>query len=200
VYVNPQPTNGLGIAGFITSLVGIVSCGLLAPVGLILSLFALVKRPRGFAIAGTVIGAIGCVVLVAWSLGFVLAMIGVGAGVKEVANHVQTYTTARDVAAQIEAKRGTDRSLPPDADADAIAGATTDAWGTPYRYEAGGAAGGYALLSAGRDRQFETGDDVRMTADELTVRVPTQEELERMGQEAAKQGAASDRPPAVERE
>src|SRR5690348_9132833 len=59
VFVNAQPTNGLGLAGFITSLVGIVTCGVIAPIGLVLSLFGLMKPPRGFAIAGTIIGLIG---------------------------------------------------------------------------------------------------------------------------------------------
>ena len=58
-------TNGLGVAGFVTSLTGLIlTCGLLCPVGLLMSFFALFKRPRGFAIAGTIIGAIGSLVWV----------------------------------------------------------------------------------------------------------------------------------------
>src|SRR3954447_25698103 len=56
--VNAPPTNGLGLAGSITSLVGIVTCGVLSPVGLLLSLIGLLKSPRGFAVAGTVLGLI----------------------------------------------------------------------------------------------------------------------------------------------
>ncbi|MEE9394474.1 MAG: type II secretion system protein GspG [Planctomycetota bacterium] len=53
-------TNGLGVAGFITSLVGLIfTCGLLCPIGLLMSFFALFSRPRGFAVAGTIIGAVG---------------------------------------------------------------------------------------------------------------------------------------------
>jgi hypothetical protein len=59
----PPPTaqsNTLGLAGFITSLVGlVVTGGVLCPVGLILSLIALSKPSRGFAVAGVVLGAIG---------------------------------------------------------------------------------------------------------------------------------------------
>lgn len=60
----PQPqSNGLGLAGFIVSLSGtLLTCGVVAPVGLILSLVALRKEPRGFAIAGAVIGAIGTLI------------------------------------------------------------------------------------------------------------------------------------------
>ena len=56
--------NGLAVAGFTCSLVGVVfSAGLLCPIGLVLSLVAL-GRPgqRGFAIAGALIGAFGTLV------------------------------------------------------------------------------------------------------------------------------------------
>jgi hypothetical protein len=59
----PQKTNGLALAGFITSL---VCCG---PVGLVLSIIGLSqinKNPqeggKGLAIAGIIIGGIGIVV------------------------------------------------------------------------------------------------------------------------------------------
>src|SRR4051794_20572043 len=62
----PAPTNGLGIAGFVVSLVGLIlTGGILCPIGLLLSLFALFRRPRGFAIAGFIIGIIGSLALIA---------------------------------------------------------------------------------------------------------------------------------------
>lgn len=76
-----SPSNGLGIAGFVVSLVGLLGgCfGLmvLCPLGLIFSLIALGKPPRGFAIAGTVIGALGSV----WLLLAMLLFGGIFAGV-----------------------------------------------------------------------------------------------------------------------
>jgi len=55
----PQ-TNGLGIAGFIVSLVGMVLCmGFICPIGAILSGIALIWKPRGFAIAGLILGLLG---------------------------------------------------------------------------------------------------------------------------------------------
>ncbi len=58
------PSNGLGVAGFIVSLVGLLAtCGALAPVGLLLSTIAIFKKPRGFAFAGIVIGLIGTVII-----------------------------------------------------------------------------------------------------------------------------------------
>ena len=56
----PPPSNSLGISGFVVSLAGVVvTFGFLCPIGLILSLIALRKEPRGFAVAGTIIGLLG---------------------------------------------------------------------------------------------------------------------------------------------
>ncbi|MBY0307701.1 MAG: DUF4190 domain-containing protein, partial [Phycisphaerales bacterium] len=64
-------SNGLGVAGFIVSLAGWFVGGVLCPVGLVLSLFALGKRPRGFAVAGVVVGLLG-------TIGWVLVFVFVG--------------------------------------------------------------------------------------------------------------------------
>ena len=60
----PVPGRGLGIAGFILSLLGAFS-----PIGLVLSIVSLVQAKRvgrgnGLAVAGIVFGVIGTVVLV----------------------------------------------------------------------------------------------------------------------------------------
>ncbi len=67
-------SNGLGVAGFVVSLVGLCpTCALIPAVGLTLSLFGLRKRPRGFAIAGVVIGAFGlCVTLLIYAMVYAL--------------------------------------------------------------------------------------------------------------------------------
>ena len=54
----PASTNGWGLAGFIVSLVSICTCGVIAPIGLILSIVGLFRDPKGLAIAGTIIGAL----------------------------------------------------------------------------------------------------------------------------------------------
>jgi Na+-driven multidrug efflux pump len=63
--VQPAPSNGLGIAGFVVSLVGLIPCGLLCPLGALLSLIAVFRQPRGFAIAGLIIGTLGSIMLAA---------------------------------------------------------------------------------------------------------------------------------------
>lgn len=65
-YAPPPPSNGLGTAGFIVSLVGLFTGGILSPLGLLLSFIALFRRPRGMATAGFIIGMIGSIFLAAW--------------------------------------------------------------------------------------------------------------------------------------
>src|SRR5690606_10490150 len=64
----PADSNGMGVAGFLISLVGMCSGGVLSPIGLILSLIAVGREPRGFAIAGIVLGALG-------SCGFIVTLL-----------------------------------------------------------------------------------------------------------------------------
>ena len=59
---HPTPdTNGLGLAAFIISLVGLFSAGLLSLLAVIFGAIAMRRQPRGFAIAGFVIGLVGSV-------------------------------------------------------------------------------------------------------------------------------------------
>ena len=63
-YPQPRQSNGIGIAGFVVTLVNMVLgfipfvnflCIILLPLGLILSIIGMLKSPRGLAIAGLVI-------------------------------------------------------------------------------------------------------------------------------------------------
>src|SRR4051794_35388693 len=73
VYVK---SNGLGTAGFVVSLISFFCCGLSAPLGLVMSLVALLWAPRGMAAAGVVLGGLGSW----WLFAFGLAMIATLAG------------------------------------------------------------------------------------------------------------------------
>lgn len=59
IVIQQAPSNGLGTSGFVISLIGFLTCGLLCPLGLLLSFFGLFKPPRGQAIAGTILGSLG---------------------------------------------------------------------------------------------------------------------------------------------
>ena len=78
VQVATPRANGLGIAGFVISLLGVLSgCiggVILCPFGMLLSAFGMCRAPRGLAIAGFVLGILG-------SLWLVVVGGAVGAGV-----------------------------------------------------------------------------------------------------------------------
>lgn len=54
-----KSTNEMGLAGFVTSLVGILTAGLLSPLGFLFSIIGLTKEPRGLASAGVMLGFVG---------------------------------------------------------------------------------------------------------------------------------------------
>jgi hypothetical protein len=72
VFIQAQRSNGLGVAGFVVSLISFFCCGLTAPIGLIFSLIAILSPPRGMAFAGAVLGALGSW----WLFAFGLSMLG----------------------------------------------------------------------------------------------------------------------------
>ena len=101
-FAQPRQTNGLGIAGFVVSLVGLISCGVLSPIGLLLSIIAMFRAPRGFAIAGLVIGlagSIGAIVAFVFiGLTAILAAAGIGAAVPIIVTEVRMAQIAEAVA------------------------------------------------------------------------------------------------------
>jgi len=171
VVINPQPTNGLGLAGFITSLVGLVTCGVISPVGLILSLIGLMKAPRGFAVAGTILGLIGSAWALIAGIGIVMGIIGVGAAAKQMADYVNAHQPARQAYLQIDEQRTQSGTTPTTAGANAVAAKFIDPWGTPLRAEV--VSGEITIRSAGRDKSFDTSDDIRFGEAELQATSPT---------------------------
>ncbi|HVZ93643.1 MAG TPA: type II secretion system protein GspG [Phycisphaerales bacterium] len=153
-----RPTNPTALVGFILSF-----C--VSPVGLILSLVSLMWRPRGFAIAGVIIGLIGTAI---WTAVGVFA-VNIG---KTVATYTELNHAVIAVQKDLEAKKSADSKYPSD-----LAGITagTDPWGTALRYEPSADGAGYTLVSAGRDKSFDTMDDMifdhYMNEDFLTATV-----------------------------
>lgn len=83
VVIHQAPTNGLGIAGFIVSLVSFLSCGLLAPIAFILSIIGIFRRPKGFAMAGLIISTFQLLLVLIFGIGPILALVGIGMAAKE---------------------------------------------------------------------------------------------------------------------
>ncbi len=81
VVYQQAPSNGLGVAGFVVSLVGFLVCGgLVCPIGVIMSAVALGREPKGFAIAGLIIGLLGSAWLVIFFIFFGFAALAGAAG------------------------------------------------------------------------------------------------------------------------
>jgi len=77
IVVQQAPSNGLGLAGFITSIISVLfTCGLLSPISFLLSIIGLFKRPRGFAIAGSIISVIQLLAIAMIGISPILAVIG----------------------------------------------------------------------------------------------------------------------------
>lgn len=85
VVIQAPATNGLGTAGFVCSLLGVLTCGLLSPIGLFFSLVGIVRAPRGMAFAGSVLGAFGSAWLALVGATLIIGIIGTG----EPANQVR---------------------------------------------------------------------------------------------------------------
>jgi hypothetical protein len=171
-YVPTKPTNGLGIAGFVVSLVGLLGTGgLLCPIGLIMSLIALGRQPKGFAIAGVVIGLLGTCggLIVALAFGAaVLALLGITAAVAFAAlNDPQRMELTIDMAnidQAIKRIQGTSK-YPPASLTELHLDAETlrDPWGNAYVYVLRDKKPGYDVLSSGKDGVAGTPDDVAMS-------------------------------------
>jgi hypothetical protein len=167
-----QPTNSLGLAGFITSVVGILFGGLLCPVGLILSLVALGRPPRGFAVAGVVIGLLGscsgCLVAMLLLPAFVVAAVGgvtlMGAMTFALAGGtpaIETFDHMMQISRAVE-KYERQNGQPPAAlgDLSLPAAILNDGWGTPLEYtlKQGSASWDWTLRTAGPNRTFDPDD------------------------------------------
>lgn len=158
--------NPLGIAGFITAIVGWVTCGLLCPIGLILSLFALGKPPRGFAIAGAIIGAVGSLFLLVVGLGIILAALGIGAAASMgFGGFMQEVVFTQTGQAVVDHYNDHNQQLPTQAEFDQIVQTQgIQAHGQAPRYNPMPEdPRAFEITLPGADGQFDTADDVSRT-------------------------------------
>lgn len=163
---NTPGTNGLGLAGFIVSLLGILgTCGLLSPVGLIMSAFAMRKEPKGFAVAGLVIGIIGTLTgligVIFFGVVFLSIIALAGAGIALSGPNLETFGTIMETSEEINEYYETMNTLPESLDAITTMepGLGTDAWGNTLIYTIQDE-NAYALTSMGEDGIADTDDDI----------------------------------------
>lgn len=166
-------TNPMGLAGFIVSLVGFLSCGLLSPIGLIMSLVGLGRQPKGFAIAGVVLGALGSCGIIVGLLFFpiflfsLLAAVGIAGGAAALFGpRVESAIEMGIISGALEQYYDQHGAWPaslsePDVRVHVPDGALmTDPWGNPYVYRLGADGQSYELFSMGPDGVADTADDL----------------------------------------
>jgi len=151
-------TNTPGLIGFILSLCGLL-CGVMFPIGFVVSLFGLRQQPKGFAIAGTIIGAVGTLLILMVLLiygAMIATCIGFGAAAAKPV--IDTQTAITEAEAKID-EYLIDNGEPPDEETgNQLIADITDGWDRNLRYEPTGD-GEYVIRSAGMDGTFDTFDD-----------------------------------------
>jgi len=173
MFVMPVPQhNGLGVAGFLIAFVGLfIPTGIVSLLGLILSVAALGRPPRLFAVLGVLLGLLGVLIWGAAILAllFGIAVVGVVLAVLAVMAMIVTETELTTVtadmlniqAAIVEARAHHGGSEPLAISKLGLpAAAMLDPWGRPYRLEAC-SSGFVDVVSDGPDGESGTSDDLR---------------------------------------
>ena len=163
--------NWWGFNGLLLSIASLMTCGILAPISLLVSLIGLRRSPRRAALAGTLISLAG--------MGLIMSMV-IGGLTEEARrqSRIERVRYSRQVAEQVDQCRQLlgqatsdlgeyrdehDGTLPSAIDGNVLVIKYVDPWGQELRYEE--LAQGGLVRSAGPDQQFDTRDDVTVTID-----------------------------------
>lgn len=156
--------NTLGLVGFLFSLLGVLTCGVIAPVGLLLSLLALFRRPRGFATAGAVIGLLATLWLGAVGAALVVGFTRLEPFAEgfsaEFQQGLATLAAVSQASRDVVQHRDLQGDWPDEKTGQEMASQYQDAYGTPLKYTR--VAELVLIISAGADREFATPDDVSL--------------------------------------
>jgi hypothetical protein len=134
---------------------------------LLISLVALIWPPRGFAIAGVIVGLLGLIWFVVAGLTIVLAFAGFGAVAGIAIDMAETQTAVEQAAARIETFRAEQGALPDNSDGQALIDDLRDGWDRELRYVP--VEDTYRVVSSGLDGTFDTEDDL----DQDSIRTAT---------------------------
>jgi hypothetical protein len=163
---SPQPqrqgSNVLGIVGFILSTLGLIVCcvpfvGFIGTIGLILCFIALFRPPRGFAIAGTIIGIIATIFAVLW----LVAFLALGNAFRASGGFFDFFKAAM-VTAQAEEQRNRSGAYPPDLASikELPPDWRKDTNGVEFGYVVAQDGSTFSLKGAGPDKVLGTPDDI----------------------------------------
>ncbi len=169
-----RQSNGLGIFGLILAFFGLfVPTGLLAFLGLGVSLVAIGKSPRVAATFGVLIGLLGTIIWLAIDLVAIIAVVlglaGAAAGTAVAFAITQPETvemTSDMINIAIATQHRIDKGEHPPttiAELGLPMPMTIDPWGNPYRFALTDRDPGFDIVCAGTDESFDTDDDVALT-------------------------------------
>ena len=165
----PQPikrTNWWGISGLMVSIGGLLTCGLFAPFGLLISLIGLGRGPRKAAIAGTILSLVGM---------SITASIDTGSINHQRLRHQQRSEAKQAIILSQQVKQGEQKlltaladlksyrtqnegALPEAIDGNLLMIRHKDPWGQELRYEV--EINQATVRTAGPDGDFDTPDDL----------------------------------------
>ena len=174
VMVPVRERNGLGVVGFLIALVGLaIPTGIVALLGLMISLVALGRAPRMFAGLGVITGLLGTVVWLVITIVAIFGMliagvvaVGFGAGAfiltqPEIIEVTSDMLNTTMVVVEYEKEHD---ELPTDIAALGLGVSTkTDPWGRAYQYKLVDADPGFDIVSSGSDGEFDTEDDMALS-------------------------------------
>lgn len=150
-----KPVNGLGIAGFIVSVTGLLlTFGLICPLGILLSFFALFKKPRGLAVAGLLIGILGTALPLLAGFAIVKSH---EVTEQRIQAQDKTEMVLEKSLAEIERFRHEHQRVPAGIEGNKMVIKHKDGWDRELRYEVYPRK--FIVRSAGPDGEFETADD-----------------------------------------
>ena len=166
-------TNGLGLAGFVLSLIGLCSGGALSPIGLIVSFIAIFRRPRGLAIAGLVLGILGSTwLVVALTVVGVTVIAAMLAGLIAGQGALEATVDGWRIRDAIVAAQDDTGALPASVEGLSLdADTLQDRWGRPYRITIDADASLIRIESDGPDGETGTDDDVS-----VEINLPTDQD------------------------
>ena len=167
VMVPVRESNGLGVAGFFIAFIGLfIPTGIVALLGLLISLVALGRPPRGFAAMGVLVGLFGSAIWIAITgvavLGaLVVGFAGIAAFVLTQPETVEVTSDMTNVALSAMDYQKSTGALPEDLAVLSLKPTTlSDPWGNAYVYRIVEDDPGFDVVSAGDDGIMGTADDL----------------------------------------
>ena len=174
VMVPVRESNGLGVVGFLIALVGLViPTGIVALLGLMISLVALGRAPRAFAGLGVITGLLGTVIWLVLAIvaifgmliaGAVAVVFGAGAFILTQPEIIEVTSDMLNTTMVVVEYEKEHDELPADIAALGLGVSTqTDPWGNAYQYKLVDAEPGFDIVSSGSDGEFDTDDDMALS-------------------------------------